>query len=143
MPRFGTKVLLIAVAIVALWLATLTGFSAGGDVRHSILLMVYVAALLAAIYSRGRERAFWIGFFAVMPVVIVVPSGSLGGFFVPQFGWVPYLTQPYGIGPSGSEIANNVYQAFEDTVRAFWFLGLSSALGYIGAAIYDRSQKVE
>jgi hypothetical protein len=137
MARFGIKLLLVAVAVVALWLSTFSGFVGGDDVRRSILLVLYLAALLNAIYSRGRERAFWIGFFAVMPVVFV-PSGSLGGFFVPQFGWVPYLTEPYGAGPSGSP--SYTYQAIEDTTRALWFLALSTTVGYIGAGIYDRTQ---
>jgi len=136
MARFGTKLLLVAVAVFALWLSTFSGFLGGDDVRRSILLVVYLAALLAAIYSRGRERAFWIGFFAMMPVIIIASNSSLGGYFVPHFGWVPYLTQPYGIGPGDNP--SYTYQAIEDTARALWFLALSTILGYIGAGIYDR-----
>ena len=141
MARFGTKLLLVAVAVFALWLSTFSGFVGADDVRRSILLVLYLSALLAAIYSRGRERAFWIGFFAMMPVIIFIPNG---GFFVPQFGWVIQLTEPYGIGPSGSPLTPSspsyTYSAIEDTARALWLLALSATLGYIGAGIYDRTR---
>ena len=52
-PRFGTKSLLIVVTLVALWLSTFAGFSAGADVRASILLLIFVGSAVAALCYRG------------------------------------------------------------------------------------------
>jgi hypothetical protein len=140
MPQFGTKSLLITVAVVALWLSTFSGFHAGDDVRSSILLVLYLAALLAAIYSRGRDRAFWIGFCAVIPAVYWVPGNatSMGSDFVPKFYWVEEFTVPHGIGNTNNP--NDTFGAILDTAKAIWLLVLSTTLGYIGARIHDRFQ---
>jgi hypothetical protein len=66
MPRFGTKSLLIGFALVALWLSTFSGFTGAGDVRKSILLLILVTSGFAAVFSRGKQRAFCAGFAIVM-----------------------------------------------------------------------------
>jgi hypothetical protein len=64
MPRFGTKSLLVGVAIAGLWLSTVSGSRAGADIRAGILPVIVFAAAFAAIYYRGRQQAIWIGFVA-------------------------------------------------------------------------------
>ena len=65
LPRFGIKSLLIAVAFMAFWLSTISGYGTAADVQKSILLIILLASGFAAIYSKGRRRAFWVGFFCV------------------------------------------------------------------------------
>jgi hypothetical protein len=97
MIRFGTKSLLIVFVLVAVWLSTFSGYAAGRDVRASVLMVVFLATGYAAIYSRGRARAFWSGFFAVM----LLCGGNLwqgpANKYIPNFNW--RLQQPavYGV----------------------------------------------
>jgi hypothetical protein len=98
MPRFGTKTLLFAFILVALWFSTFSGYAAGHDVRASVLLVVFLAAGFAAIYGRGRLRAFWAGFFVVM----LLCGGNFwqgpANKYVPNFSWrSPVIVpMPYG-----------------------------------------------
>jgi hypothetical protein len=92
MVRFSTKTLLFAFVLVALWFSTFSGYSAGRDVRASVLLIVFLTAGCAAIYSRGKGRAFWAGFFAVL----LLSGGNVFegpvNKYIPNFSW---LTQSY------------------------------------------------
>jgi hypothetical protein len=106
MPRFGTKTLLIATAVVALWLSTLSGYAAGNDVRRSILLLILVASAFAAIYGRGKTRAFWSGFFAVMLLCGGTDLQRPLHRYLPDFSWlspapVPNLTYQVASRPGG------------------------------------------
>ena len=100
MPRFGTKTLLIATAVVALWLSTLSGYAAGNDVRRSILLLILVASAFAAIYGRGKTRAFWSGFFAVMLLCGGTDLQRPLHRYLPDFSWLspaPVPTTAYQV----------------------------------------------
>jgi hypothetical protein len=104
MPRFGTKTLLIVTAVVALWLSTLSGYAAGQDVRRSILLLVLVLSLFAAIYGRGTRRAFWSGFFVVMLLCGGTDLQRPLHRYVPDFAWL-----------SASSAAQMTYQVWSST----------------------------
>ncbi len=87
MPRFGTRSLLIGFALMALWLSTFSGFTGSQDVRRSMLLLILVASLFLAIYSRGKRRAYWSGF-----AVVILLCGGLNlqqpfNRYVPDFAW--------------------------------------------------------
>ena len=58
MPRFGTKSLLAAIAVLALWLSTLTGYEAGADVRAAILFVGIFAAAFAQSITVEVARRF-------------------------------------------------------------------------------------
>lgn len=87
MIRFGTKTLLFVFVLVALWCSTFSGYAAGRDVRASVLLIIFLAAGYLAVYGRGRQRAFWSGFF----LVLLLAGGNLWqgpvNKYVPNFGW--------------------------------------------------------
>jgi hypothetical protein len=87
MFRFGTKTMLFVFILVAAWCSTFSGYAAGRDVRASILLVVFLAAGYAALYNRGKARAFWVGVFAVMLLAggnfIQGPANK----YVPNFIW--------------------------------------------------------
>jgi hypothetical protein len=87
MIRFGTKTLLFAFILVALWCSTFGGYAAGRDVRASVLLVVFLAVGYAAVYSRGKQRAFWSGIFLVM----LISGGNVFegpvNKYVPNFLW--------------------------------------------------------
>src|SRR4051812_17297371 len=87
MPRFGTKSLLVAVAVAALWLSTFGGYGAAEDVRRSILLLILVTAGVAAFCTRGRQRAFCAAFFAVMLVCGGVSLSTPLYRYMPTFRW--------------------------------------------------------
>jgi len=162
MPSFGIKALLFAFSLVALWLSTFSGYAAGGDVRASVLLMVFVAAGYAAVYSGGKRRAFWAGFFVVM----LVCGGNLMqgpiNKYVPQFGWrfpqAPYsnyyyaprpaiapqsipppATSPYaspapmvGVTLAPSITTSQYEAAIYSSIEAAWILTLAVIVGLIG-----------
>ena len=87
MPRFGTKTLLIAFALLALWLSTFSGFPAASDVRRSMLLLVLVASLFLANYSQGKRRAYWSGFTLVMLLCGGLNLQQPLNRYVPDFAW--------------------------------------------------------
>jgi hypothetical protein len=100
MPRFGTKTLLVATAVVALWLSTLSGYAAANDVRRSILLLILVASAFAAIYGRGKTRAFWSGFFVVMLLCGGTDLQRPLHRYLPDFAWLspaPVATMAYQV----------------------------------------------
>lgn len=85
MPRFSLKSMAIVFVGASLWLSTAAGYAAASDVRRSILFLVLVASGCAAIYLRGKQRAFWAGFFASM--LICGQETSLSRY-TPNFSWV-------------------------------------------------------
>lgn len=94
MPRFGTRTLLIAFALVAIWFATfgasttsLAGFMAAQDFRRSMLLLVLVAVTAIAIASRGRKRVFWASFSIVMFLCGGINLQRPLHRYVPDFAW--------------------------------------------------------
>ena len=87
MPRFGTKTLLIAFALLALWLSTFSGFPAAPDVRRSMLLLILVASLFLAIYTHGMRRAYWSGFAIVMLLCGGLNLQQPLYRYVPDFAW--------------------------------------------------------
>src|SRR3954466_12713642 len=96
MPRFGTKSLLVLVAVAALWLSTFGGHRGGDAVRRSILLLIFVTAGVAAVCARGRQRAFCVAFFAVMLLC--------GGFSLstPMYRYVPTFRWRESVGLSNN-----------------------------------------
>jgi hypothetical protein len=63
MPGFGIKSLLLAVALVALWLSTLYGYTGSNDIQALIWTAIVVMSGVAAFCYTGRQRAFLGGFF--------------------------------------------------------------------------------
>ena len=161
MPRFGTKTLLIATAVVALWLSTLSGYAAGNDVRRSILLLILVASAFAAIYGRGKTRAFWSGFFAVMLLCGGTDLQRPLHRYLPDFSWLspaPVPTTAYQVAsrpggqlgivtssPSQFLALNAVAPAptappiWTIVVGTMWILVLSLIGGFIAALIFALS----
>lgn len=88
MPRFGTKTLLIGTAVIALWLSTLSGYTAGSDVRRSLLLLILVSSVFAAVYGTGKRRAFWSGFFVVMFLCGGMDLQRPLHRYLPDFAWL-------------------------------------------------------
>jgi hypothetical protein len=102
MPRFGTRSLLVAFAIAAVWLSTFSGYWAAQDVRRSILLLILVASESLALYSRGRRRAFWSAFAIVMFVCGGLSYERPLYRYVPDFVWMDTLQalNPYPPSPN-------------------------------------------
>src|SRR4051794_32946789 len=100
MPRFNLKLLLLAVAGIAAWLPSF-GYTAGRDVRASLLLILFVGSGLAALFLTGRQRAFWMGFFAVM----LLAGTGVTPNYMPELTWLPpngSVTEPgMAMNPDG------------------------------------------
>jgi hypothetical protein len=158
MPRFGIKTLLTAFAAVALWLSTFAGYAAASDVRASILLLIFVASALSAVFSRGQRRAYWCGFFAVMLACGGNDMKTPLDRYVPKFNWpmtVRYPPpRPRGtVGGQNTTIVTRQLpwqipatislesraDAFNDTVAATWTIALAVLGGLIGAYIYRQN----
>jgi hypothetical protein len=167
MPRFGIKTLLVGLTVVALWLSTFTNYSMAEDVRRSILLLIFVASGMAALWARGRRRAFWIGFFAAMLLCAGSEWQRPLNRYVPQFLWqwnttiyspptptpvimpspAPSVTTtfvaPQPVFFSGGTITTSASSwsvAVNATLVAAWIFALSLVAGIIGLFLYDRNQ---
>jgi hypothetical protein len=152
MPRFGTRSLLIGFAVLALWLSTLTGYEAGDDVRAAILQAGIFAAAFAAIYHRGRQQAFWLGFVGALLLVAIEPNWQ----FVPHFTWPRDTFRNWAVqtpvGPLPPNAATDlpgfqlygrqgrVYSAMCDTFWVVCAVLLSVFVGLVGAFIHNHSK---
>jgi hypothetical protein len=139
MARFRLRTVLIVTAVVALWLSTVTEYPSAEDVRRSLLLLIYLTTVVAAIHYRGRQRAFYMGFCTIFFVIYFLPRDEIASFITPRFNWLPSVTTHYGFGPQGA--TNDFYLFIQDTVFGLWMLLLSTVLGFVSAHIYDQSRK--
>jgi hypothetical protein len=164
MPRFGIKTLLVALTVAALWLSTFANYSMAEDVRRSILLLIFVAAGMAALWGRGRNRAFWVGFFVAMLLCAGSEWQRPLSRYVPQFSWQwnaniyspPTPTSVIMPSPATSVTTTFVTPppvyvttapittglsgvALNATLVAAWILALSLVAGLIGLFLYDRT----
>jgi hypothetical protein len=94
MPRYGTRSLLIAFALVAVWLATFGSSAtswvtmmAAQDLRRSMLLLLLVAVACLAVSSRGQRRAFWSAFAIVMFLCGGINLQRPLHRYLPDFAW--------------------------------------------------------
>jgi hypothetical protein len=150
MLRFGTKSLLMLIAVVALWLSTFSNFPGAEDVRNSILLLILIGCALMAYCTEARRRVFWLSFFAV----IFVFSGIISIRFLPAFDWIRRQTETTTPSLPFEETADGLFGATSqqssvsyegdpahDTVRAGGMLILATVAGFIGVYIYGQSRK--
>jgi hypothetical protein len=150
-PRFGTKLLLLGVALSALWMSTLGGYEAGSDVRAAILLVIMFVAAFEAVYRRGRQQAFWLGFVGALLLLAIQPNWR----FVPTVRWANRIAErwasqtPIDPPPANATTRHSgllygrqarVSSAIEATFWLACALPLSTVIGYIGAYIYDQSR---
>ncbi|HEY3394865.1 MAG TPA: hypothetical protein VGK58_19330 [Lacipirellulaceae bacterium] len=128
MPRFGTRALLIGLAVAGLWLHTLSGYPDGREIRRTIGLVILLASGFSVIYCSGRQRAFWIGFFAVMLCQILE-------LYSPPMRW---LFELWGLPEHTS---NYRVVARRETIDVLFSLSFAVLVGYIGVHIYDSNPK--
>jgi hypothetical protein len=146
--RFGTKSLLTVVTLVALWLSTFAGYSAGADVRASILLLIFVGSGVAALCYRGKRRAFWGSFFGVMllcggndfsrPLHRYAPSfmwPSLSAYATPPL----YAPMPVAASPYTPPTANSIDISFDATPVAVAPLPPTSVRQILQRAAFDST----
>jgi hypothetical protein len=145
MPRFGTKSLLIAFAVAALWLSSLSGYYFGADLRNGILLSIFVLSGIAAIYNQGRRRAFWAAFWAVILLHAAKFGDSAPIRYVPNFGWIDTFLNQTAAAPGDPLVGMNDNQLsfLLATIRAVWVLALATLVGYMATYIYDQSHTAD
>jgi hypothetical protein len=141
MPRYSTKTLLIFFGIIGLWLATFAGQAAAQDLRHSILLLVLVAAASMAVYSHGRQRAFWGAFAIVMFLCGGLTMNRPLHRYLPDFVWQERAVASI----SSLRVSSRQPTAglgVSETLTAGWTLALSALAGFVAAYIYSRTHTV-
>jgi hypothetical protein len=165
MPRFGIKTLLVGLTVVAVWFSTFTNYRMAEDVRRSILLLILVSSGMAALWGRGRGRAFWVGFFAAMLLCAGSEWQRPLSRYVPEFMWQwntaiysPPTPQPvimpspptpvtanyvasapiYIAAGSVTTSVSNWSVALNATLVALWILALSSLAGLASVFLFNR-----
>jgi hypothetical protein len=128
MPRFGIKALLIGLAVAGLWLHTLSGYADRREIRRTITLVIILASGFSVIYCHGRQRAFWIGFFAVMLCQILE-------LYSPPMRWL------FELWSLPQHTSNYRVVARRETIEMVFSLTFAVLVGYIGVRIYDSNQK--
>ena len=138
MPRFSAKVLLLGVAVIALWLATfsipqLPQSDVGHQIRSAMVLTIWILAGSAALYNRGKRQAFWLGFFVMMTLV----WAQSGLFVKPSFSAVSQSILT-AIAPSASLDTAPVRCLFY-TLSTCLTLGASALVGFGVAIVHEQS----
>ena len=139
MRRFGLKSLLIVTTVIAIWLATFSvpdqGLQgAGAHIRRAMLVMVLIAAGVAAVCNRGRRRAFWSAFCAMMLLLMV---DVIGNYYRPN---LHVIAQSWATNSSTLR-RSSIAIVFYCIVRDGLVLAFATASGLLARWIYDQSQK--
>ena len=141
MPRFTMKSMLIAFAVVALWLSTAFVYKANQDVRYSIVLLIVVASGVKTYCSGGRQRCFWLAFFLVL-----LATAYTQQMIAPQLGWVivslqPFVTTDVTYGSQfGGTKGSHLLLFISTTIILATDLILAAVAGFIGRYIYDQNR---
>lgn len=123
MPRFGMKSLLIAFALIALWLSTFAGYTGADDVRAFIMLAILVTSGIAAMTHTGRRRAFWAGFFGT---TLAIDTKMFFLAFDATFRWMRQFSIDWGQRLANPDWADSGHLA--KSINATIFLVLTLAL---------------
>jgi hypothetical protein len=138
MPRYRFKTLLIGMAVVAIWLATFSGFTGAEDVRAFIVVAILVTSGVAALSSVGRQRAFWGGFVATYFILTARVLSTLA----PNFRWILTFTREWGMGYSNSTLERSPFiSAANATIAVLLILVASALLGLMSVYVYDQCQE--
>jgi hypothetical protein len=143
MTRFNLKTMLIALAVVALWLATfswpdsdLTG--PGSQIRKAMLQVILVASGVAAVCNHGRSRAFWSAFFATMLLLSVDVQSA---YYRPDClsiarSWSRSLSQSFNLNSDlRTKLHGGIWQGL--------VLGIATVAGLVAVWVYDQSRRAE
>jgi hypothetical protein len=133
--RFNTKSALILVALLALWLSTFSGGYFAYDIRRVFHLAFVVLLLVASIYNRGRNRAFWASFTAIWLVVGFHWPFDRPTQFSPRF--LSFEELAYSVARSLS--VNG--EAMAESFRVLFVAVVASVVGYLAMRIYDSAAK--
>jgi hypothetical protein len=140
------KVMLIVIAVAALWLSTIADYPGGYDVRYSIVLLTVAASGLKAYCSSGRQRGFWLAFSVVLFVAVWQQ-----GMVVPRLDWVSYALQNsgsqtihtpdlFGESVQTAPPGTRGIEALAETIKLIVDLILATSAGFIALYIYDNSR---
>ena len=131
--KFRIITLLVAVAFIAAWLATLKlELVLAHSLRVSLWTMVVAISLVAVLFSCGRHRAFFTGMF-----VILAMKATRGEWlrFRPVFDF-DYRLATY-LAPSDEPLMAGL----SATIDLVCTLVLGLICGLVAVAIYDGSHK--
>jgi|GEM_PF-6950278 len=139
--QFRLRTLLIVLALVALWLSTITYYEGANDVRALFMLSVLVASGVAVTKYDGRRRAFWVGFF-----LTVLTTGFMGKslFGLP---WALRLLSEYRIFQNSANAGgftgqmNPTYFFAISTIHAAVTLLIATVMGFLGVLVFGAIDK--
>lgn len=141
LPRFGIKLLLIAIALIALWLSTLYGYTGSNDIQAFVWTAIIVMSGVAAISNDGRHRAFWLGFFGTM---LLVSTRTTFTVFGANLRWTQNLSRTLAekwqgnIAGRGQLVLN-----INTTLIVVSTLLAAIAIGFLCVLVFDHSKKTE
>ncbi len=150
--RFSLLMLLGIVALIAVNIAALrTGDWFWCRLLFTLTLTVHLAAILGAVYRRGSERAFWIGFalfgwtylsLANVPMFRLAEHQLFGSQVSNLLkGFTPEANDGIAIESSGSRIAIFSFRQIIHSASALLFASLGGLLGvYFQASGQDTSE---
>lgn len=132
MPRVSIQLLLIVIAMTAVW------FAAGEcevwvaqDLRKCVWLVAFLVPLFYTLYARGSLQAFWIGVLAGSFAYVGPRNWPVFSQIAPQFYLFKHAN--YGLGPNTSD---RVVNTLQETTLFLSVALLSLICGFVSATIY-------
>jgi hypothetical protein len=138
-PQFGVRTLLAAVAFIAIWLASAKMYNPvplGMDIREVLRFLLFMAVVAAVFSSQGSDRAFWLGFLAVLVFLSSWIGSQLLSDLRPNFQSARETADYFAPqdGNSVSQVALNFW--IKDSIRWICNLVLCAVGGYFGVIVY-------
>jgi hypothetical protein len=137
-PRFRISNLLAVVAVISFWLATFSmpdQSRTGEQFRLAIPFMACITSGFAAIYFRGRSRAFWVAFCVTLTLL-----DSQLHFRIQVIPSVFYIAASWGEGITGNSRDYWTTQLLTCSLQILLLFGFSILAGAMVAGIYDRNR---
>ena len=75
--QFRLRTMMVGVAVLALWLASLRNQELAPRVPRILLMLLILAAVTNAVHFQGRKRAFWLGFVVLGGFHALRPAGLI------------------------------------------------------------------
>ena len=136
LPRFGTKSLLIAITVTALWLSTLTGFTGSNDVQAFIWTAIVIASGVAAATLKGKRRAFWAGFCGTM---LLTSMRTVFSVYGAKLSWTNEASRKLAIAwHDGTPVRGQVVLNINATLIFLTLLASALAIGFLAALVFDH-----
>ena len=131
--KFRVTTLLLVVAFISAWLATVTlEMELGHSLRQPLWAMVFAMSLVAVLFSFGRQRAFFTGVFVILAMRAIPPDWLRIRLSID----FDYVLANY-FAPSDEKLRFGL----SSTIELVCTLALGLICGLFAVAIYNSSRK--